>query len=793
MYVPTVGPPDAKVFLVGEGPGEEEDKAGKPFMPHAPAGRTMTKLVEEAGSSRVECLVGNVARERPPGNKMAFYFEDKKMLVPKPILQGWLEELKYEIHTYKPNIVVAFGDHAMWALMGVRGIKAKRGYIYESTLVPGVKILPTWHPSAVNRVWKERYFVTTLDLRKAFVNSEHPGLPRDDRKLNSSPSRIEFIEFLKYLYFEHKDPIALDVETRNPGSHIDILGLADSPKHAMSMQMLSGKNPKFEIQKELEIWQWVAKICNEKPLIMQNAVFDMGVLWYNNNIFCRNLVSDIMIAAHCLWPEMPRSLHFLASICINVPAWKHTAETFPTLYNAADATNTYGIWEVVEDLLDKFQVRHTFDFEMAQIRPATKLQLDGVEVDLERKAEVSEDIGKKIGALESELDQQIGRTINLNSHKQLANLLYIEMGLPAQHKRRKSVSEQRKLTVNEEALVKLARLTSNPLLLKIIAWKKLHKLKRDFIDIETSPEGKVHTSYNITGATMQKQKKGLVIDDEDSYKSFGRWSSSKSIILPYGSGNLQNIPYAARKIYRKKGYVYLMADYAQAEAVVVAYLINDQRMIQLFQESFGLPRAEREKKNLDIHKWTASSNFGIALEDITKEQREIGKVIRHATNYSAGPGVLSYKLNCSMNEAKKLLQQFFNTCPQLHLWHLRIQDTLRKTRTLVNLLGRRHTFLDRWGDDLFRSAYSYKPQSTVGDLLNRSLTLIYDEHGDWLDIKLQLHDAVYVLIEENSHKIDEGIQAMRECMLYEMEANGIPFTIDVDFSLGPSWGELEEL
>ncbi len=117
---------------------------------------------------------------------------------------------------------------------------------------------------------------------------------------------------------------------------------------------------------------------------------------------------------------------------------------------------------------------------------------------------------------------------------------------------------------------------------------------------------------------MQKVKRGLVIDEEDSFKSFGRWSSSKSIILPYGSGNLQNVPHIARTMYRApEGYEYIQADYIQAEAVVVAYVINDSKLIRLFKEGFGKSRQYRKENSLDVHAHTAADMFQIPLEEIT--------------------------------------------------------------------------------------------------------------------------------------------------------------------------------
>ncbi|MFA5543670.1 MAG: DNA polymerase, partial [Bacilli bacterium] len=790
MKVKTVGPVGAKIFLVGEAPGEEEDKYGKPFI--GTAGHKLDALLAEAGISRHECLIGNVAKERPPGNKIDFFYEDKRRTNPKPILQSWINELKEEILMYNPNIIVALGDTAMYTLCGLRGISRYRGYITDCALVPGKKVLPTYHPQKTNYEWRLG-FDAVMDLRKAVANSNTPDFPKDTRKLHSGCSFNEFMSYLDWLIREHEGPIALDVETTDPGCHIDIIGIAASPKLAASFQIINGKRPVLSPEKEILLWRKLAEVLAYKECIMQNGVFDMSVLWLHTNIFVEKFVFDTLIAGHVCWPERPRSLAYLGSICLNVPAWKHTAEEMPLLYNASDAANTYGIYEYMVKELDKQKLWNTFNFEMAQVYPAAMLQLQGVEVNTQVRDELKKTVAERLEYLDTTIEEMIGKKVNFNSPKQLQSLLYIDMRLPVQYKRRKSASEERKATADATALQTLSRKTDNPVLDLILEYKKLYKLTSSFLDMELSPRNRVHTSYNITGATMLRKKKGLIIDDEEAYKSFGRWSSSSSIILPYGSGNLQNIPKIARKIYTAPpGYLYLQADYMQAEAVVVAYEIGDEPAKLLFRTAFGLPREERLARHLDIHRLTAALMFQKQISEVTEEERNIGKRLRHATNYSAGPTVLANSINCTTKKAKELFAKYHQACPMLRLWHARIQDQLRRTRILTNLFGRNHRFLERWGDELFRSAYSFIPQSTVGDLLNKALIKLYYEYGKHLTIPLQLHDAVYFIIKET--ELETRIKEIRDVMLIPMHSStGEEFIIDVDFSAGPSWGELEDL
>lgn len=785
----------SRIMFVGEAPGEAEHRTGLPFQ--GSSGKIFDMLLNQAGIIRQECLIANVMREKPPGNKISFYYEDSKCTVPRPIAKGFIEYLRNEIATLRPNIIVALGNTALYTLTGIKGIQQVRGYITECTLVPGVKVLPTYHPQAVSYTWNLAVQVV-MDLKKALANSLTPDLPKDDRILQSSISKHEYLQYLEWLLNDHKEAIAVDIETASPGSHVDIMGIADSPKHAVAFELIKNRKPLYSPDGELEIWQSLARVLSTKELIMQNAAYDITVLWHNNKIFCGNIIADTMIATHVCWPEVPRNIGFQASICLNVPSWKHLQFEAAAFYNASDAANTYGIWEVLQVELEKLKQSHVFETEMKQIYPSIMLQVQGLYVDNVKRLEMKEETERSLNVLEDQLEEEIGRKVNFGSYKQLQQLLFIDMGLPIQFKRRKSANDPKKMTSDNEALKKLSRQTGNPILEKIMQVKKLTKLLTSFIDITVSPENRVHTSYNITGVAAQRQKgKDLIYDEEESKKSFGRWSSSASIILPFGPGNLQNIPKAARVFYTAgEGKKFLTADYIQAEAVVTAYLSNDHKLKQLFKDSFGATKKEREENNYDVHKLKASQMFSIPIEDITPEQRKIGKIIRHARNYAAGPGVLAHMLGIKLGAAKALIKTDKEVSPQLELWHMRIQNELRETRTLTNLLGRRHRFLDRWpkpGEDgpLFRSAYSYIPQSTVGDLLNQSLVRLYERYGNQVDICIQLHDSLYIITDEN--KIEAAARMIKECMLFPLEFNGEQFTIDLDFEVGDSWGTLKHL
>lgn len=775
MFVATEGPPGAKIMLVGEAPGKDEDTLGKPFVGYA--GKTLNNILSQAGIARHECLITNVAREKPPGNKINFYFEDSKCTKPKGVLVGWINLLKKEIELYNPNIIVALGSTALWALTGEKKISEFRGYVLPCTLVPGKKVLATYHPQNINYEWKN-LFPAVLDLRKALRHSEYSEIKEDTRVLEYDVPVRKFIDYMESLLSnESMTTIAFDIETLQPGSHIDILGIAHSRNYAMSVRVLNNRNPSIPENDEVLLWTTLARLLSCKKVIMQNGSYDKGVLWFNNNILIQNFWFDTHIAAHCCWPEMPRSLGFLASICLDVPPWKGTMKDNRSLYNAADCANTFGIAEFLNKEMDRLGVRKTYEFEMSLIDVALMMQLQGMRIDETVRQELITYHTKRKQELNDALRENTGKDINYNSSKQLQQLLYLDLGLPVQYKRRKTADEKHTATVDGNALRKLAMLVpDNKIFNLILDYKKSDKLISGFLLTDISPTGRVHTSYNITGSAT----------DDEGRKSFGRWSSSASIILPYGNGNLQNIPGEARKMYRvPKGFKLLQADFVQAEAVVVSYLLGDQSMIKVFKDSFGLVGEAR--KPYDVHRITASTMFGIPFEDIDDKKRKIGKTIRHATNYSAGPGVLASRLGIKMSEAKKLIELYHRRNPLLRMWYQRVQEELRSGRVLVNLFGRKHRFLDRWGDSLFRSAYSFKPQSTVGDLLNDALLRIYTELGSEIEICMQLHDAVYCIVPED--RIDEYVNKIYDLMHIPIVYGHETFYIDVDFKVGDSWGE----
>jgi DNA polymerase-1 len=760
----TDGEVGAKILLLGEFPSVEAMQSGVAWS--GQQGRLLDQMLRQAGISRFECLLSFVGRERPPGGNYSVLFHDKGNSVPKDMLAGWLEDLKQDLITYKPNVVVALGAFPLWALTGQWKLNDYRGAIMESVLLPGMKVIPTEAPYTVLRMW-DLHFPMMMDLRKAQRQSRFYGLS-------------EFIDYTNFLCeSEEVEHVAADTETSRPNNHINRMGYAHSPDYGLSFQLLNGRTPLYNENDEIKIWEQINKVAKcKKKLIYQNAPYDLSVLWSNNHILHDNLWMDTMVAAHVLWPESRRSLGFLASICLDIPAWKHTSQDNPGLYNAQDCTSTLGCALVMDAQVDSFGVREIFDREMSQLEVAIYLQLRGVRIDREVQQRLIKSAEETRDEAIAQLDAITGGGINYNSTQQLQELLYMRLGLPVQYKRRKRASDARKPTTDAEALEKLARSHDHPVLNNILSYRKWEKMRKALSN-EPSPDGRYHTSYNVCSGT--KKANGLVVDSEEGGgTSTGRWSSSGSIIFDFGPGNLQNQNYFVREMYvPEPGKVLIQADYIQAEAVVVAHLTNDHKLKQIFADG------------LDLHAHTASMMFGVPVESIGKDshERKIGKLLRHATNYSAGPAVVAKNIGVKMAEAKRLLELYKSVNPLLANWHTKIQEELNRTKTLTTPLGRKRRFLDRWGDELFRSAYAFLPQSTVGDLLNIAIVDLYNdtELAHPIDIWMQLHDAIYVQVDDNVEAIRYTMEKLYQHMHREIEVNHDTMVIDIDYSIGYNW------
>lgn len=773
------GPTDSSLYFLGESAEDEDIRTGMPFQNLFGAGKTFNLMLSQNNINRRDTRIRYLVPRKLTAGNTKVLFHDSKCTIPKAELVAWIENLRYELEANKPKVIVAMGSLALWALTGIKKISEVRGYAIPCNLVEGIKVIPTFNPVTTTGEWK-LFPISVFDVRKANYHATFSGF-KTDKTVYAAPADYDmFMDYLETIRANNKR-FAFDIEAHIGTAYPYLLGVADSPTFGMSFFNMKNNKPTISSRQEAALWHKLAQVGKSCESIMHNASYDKAVMWHHHGVLFENVYMDTLIAAHIIWPEFPRDLGFLGSITLDVAPWKNLSKVDPSVYNVLDAIRTFGISIPLEAEIKKQKLEKTYNFEMSMLDPAIMMQLRGVKCDTAVRKTLIDEAHDTAKSLKAALDDQFKREINFNSSKQVIQLLYFDLKLEPQFKRRKSKEQTRVMTVDKKAMLRLARMYSNhPWLTKILDYKKQLKLL-NFLEAEPSPTERYHTSYNITGSAKE----------DEGRKSFGRWSSSESIILSYGSGNLQNVPPTARKMFRAdEGKIFVQADMKQAEAVVVAHLIGDVKLQQFFHKAFT--SSKEEAANYDVHKLTASTMFNIPYEQVTPDIRKIGKTLRHACSYSAGPQVVADQLGVDLKSAKSLLAMYHKASPLLKVWYSIIQEELKRTRCLVTPLGRKHRFLDLWGDTLFRSAYSFKPQSTVGDFLNESMKILYDRHGTEIDIMMQLHDAIYTQCDDNQSAVDRTMNMMHDCMVRPIKIGFEEFIIEVDFKTGYYWGDLDE-
>ena len=323
------GPTDAKIVLVGDTPGEEEIKAGVPFV--GTSGQELTRCLAEAGLDRDSLHLTNVFSERPPSNNLDFWMVKKKDLPAgydlPPYAKGQylcpskaplVQQFQAHLSALQPNLIVALGGTALWALTGLTGITNYRGAIVHS---PWGKILPTFHPTAILRAWGSRP-ILVADLNKARVHAESASYTRPSRRILIQPT-IDEVEAFFENYLRNASLISTDVETK--GGQITCVGFAPSPDVAVVIPFWDSTQPSgnyWSLADELRAWRIVRRVVSGPvPKLFQNGAYDIQY-FLRSGIEVRAAEEDSMIQAHAMYPELPKSLGFLGSIHTDEPAWK---------------------------------------------------------------------------------------------------------------------------------------------------------------------------------------------------------------------------------------------------------------------------------------------------------------------------------------------------------------------------------------------------------------------------------------------------------------------------------------
>lgn len=327
--ISSIGPRNAKIVAVGEAPGEQEEITGIPFIGWS--GQEFDGMLKDAGLNRSDLFLTNLLFTRPPGNKFDAFCVKRTELPAgynlPPLSQGKylhpdliceLERLHSELNEVKPNLILAMGGKAAWAILGDSRITKIRGYIHESRFG---KVLPILHPATVLYEWSNRV-VIVRDLLKAVREQEFPEIIRPVRYVLIDPTLEEVIEWRDTAL----SAAALSVDSETKGGTITRLGFAHSAREAIVIPFYDPRKAGgsyWSRDEEIIVRRIINRVLSSPvPKLFQNGLYDMQYLLREGYRLC-NVKHDSMIIHHAMWPEMPKSLGFLGSIYTNDIAWKN--------------------------------------------------------------------------------------------------------------------------------------------------------------------------------------------------------------------------------------------------------------------------------------------------------------------------------------------------------------------------------------------------------------------------------------------------------------------------------------
>jgi DNA polymerase-1 len=428
-------------------------------------------------------------------------------------------------------------------------------------------------------------------------------------------------------------------------------------------------------------------------------------------------------------------------------------------YAIEDADITYRLYKIFRGRLETEELAELFyNVEMKMIDVLVSMERVGVKIDIAHFLSLKEENDNILDETEKKIYAEAGGRFNINSTKELSYLLFEKLGLKPQKRTKTGFSTD----INVLESLK----GHHEIIEHLIAYRTVSKLKGTYIDalpgLINPLTGRIHTSYNQTVVAT------------------GRLSSSDP--------NLQNIP--VRDEFGKKirkgfvaeyGFIMLAADYSQIELRFAAHLSGDENMKKAFAQG------------IDIHSMTASSVFGVSVDDVTPEMRRQAKVINFATIYGVSPYGLSQQAEIDMKEAARFIKAYFETYPGFKDY---INSTIEFARLhgyVKTMLGRKREILEINSRTSFRRegaeriAINTPIQGSAADMIKLAMIRIYNEFESRKlrsRMIMQVHDEL--VFEIHDDETDEAAAIVKTCMENALELS-VPVVVDLGW--GDNWEE----
>lgn len=796
------GSPKALMALVGEAPGAKEDAIGRPFV--GDSGNLLNTMLKTAKIARSDLYITNVVKERPPDNKINKFIRfTNKGIFTTDAYNHYEMMLKAELEATEANIIVAMGNIPLYALTGHTQITKHRGSFYPSTLLDDRngkprKVLCCIHPAKALRKYLDRHLIIH-DLILARKHQDTPDIPVTNREYIVNPTFEQAMTYMQDI-LDHSKECGCDIESmmhrvRNKRctKALSQISFSKTPYDAISIPFwMNATNYWANEEVEGAIMQQIARILENRNIakIGQNFMYDLLVLSRFYGIHTHN-IHDTRIQQKIAFPDFPAALQHIVSVNVIEPYYKderegHLSRENPSksIYNAKDSCVTQECFHVLKKDVESQHNESVYERHIKVMEPLHYMGEKGIRVDEEAFKTASIEAGRELRQLEDKIAEIVGHPINPRSALQVMDYFYNELGIPPYKKKVKNKETgdmEQKDTAEEIALKRIVRkqVKGSDVAGLILEARGLSKLKGTYYDIPFY-NGRFTFFPDPVGT-----KQGRISTKMDS---FGYGTNSQNSPTPFKRGLIAD-----------DGYIQIDMDKAQAENRIVAYIGPEPEMIRCFEEG------------QDIHSKTASLIFGIPLEEVSDventsgvsnwSQRKAGKTANHAFNYQLGHDTFSLRYLIPLSDAKYIRNRYLQVYPGVQAYWRWVEAQLSQNRTLINLgpFKRHRIFMDRWGDQMFKGAFSFTPQSTVADLINEwgLIYVYYDPENKFpgLQLQRQVHDSIsfQVPLKQGWFRIAQQISSIRDSLDQPLEWHDREFVIPTDCKIGFNYADMEKV
>ena len=571
-----------------------------------------------------------------------------------------------------------------------------------------------------------------------------------------------------------QNAVCFDTETTSLNEmEAELIGMSFSYKKGLAYYIPLSEN-REEVLETLEIFR---PFFEKKEIlkIAHNLKFDYKIL-KQYGIDVDGAIFDTMIAHYLLNPDGRHGMDYLSEMYLNYKpvaietligkgknqtTLRSASVEEQTKYAGEDADVTWQLYEIFAPQLKKENLEDLFyKVEMPLMKVLAKMELEGISLDKNWLEQESKDLESDLRELEKKIFEFAGEEFNMNSPKQLGEILFEKMQLDPKAKKTKTGQ----YATSEDVLQKLS--AKHEIIKYILEYRTYQKLKSTYVDALPNQidkdDNRVHTNFSQTTAAT------------------GRLAS----VNP----NLQNIPIRTLRgqqirgaFKADEGNKIISADYSQIELRLIAEISNEENMIKAFQNGE------------DIHASTASKLFNVPLEEVTKTQRSQAKTVNFGIIYGQGAFGLAEQTGLSRTEAKQMIENYFATYPQLKKYMAEQVQKAQDLGYVETILNRKRHLKDINSANFVvkahaeRNAVNAPIQGSAADVIKLAMIKI-DEKLQEKNLKtkmlLQVHDELVF-----EAPIEE-IETAKELIKTEMESafdTKVPLLVEV--GVGDNWLE----